>query len=94
MLLGEHSAILSTFIKQPFDIKIFVLSFFFLSGGLGQVLLNPYIPVVRSYLISLIPGLWAGPISEGILYLQGVTDGAMKKGALGVPENIFLSYVK
>ena len=28
MLLGEHSAILSTFIKLPFVIKIFVLSIF------------------------------------------------------------------
>ena len=28
MLQGKHSAILSTFIKLPFDIKIFVLSFF------------------------------------------------------------------
>ena len=28
MLQGEHSAILSTFIKQPFVIKIFVLSIF------------------------------------------------------------------
>ena len=28
MLLGEHSAILSTFIKLPFIIKIFVLSIF------------------------------------------------------------------
>ena len=28
MLQGEHSAILSTFIKQPFAIKIFVLSIF------------------------------------------------------------------
>ena len=27
MLKGEHSAILSTFIKLPFSIKIFVLSF-------------------------------------------------------------------
>ena len=31
MLRGEHSAILLTFIKLPFVIKIFVLSFF-LSG--------------------------------------------------------------
>ena len=29
MLQGEHSAILSTFIKLPFVIKIFVLLFFF-----------------------------------------------------------------
>ena len=28
MLQGEHSAILSTFIKLPFSIKIFVLSIF------------------------------------------------------------------
>ena len=28
MLQGEHSAILSTFIKEPFVIKIFVLSIF------------------------------------------------------------------
>ena len=38
MLQGEHSAILSTFFKLPFVIKIFVLSFF-LSGRFTQVLL-------------------------------------------------------
>ena len=37
MLQGEHSAILSTLIKLPFVIKIFVLSFFY--GYLRQVLL-------------------------------------------------------
>ena len=37
MLQREHSAILSTFIKLPFDIKIFVLSI--LSGRFTQVLL-------------------------------------------------------
>ena len=37
MLQGEHSAILLTFIKLPFGIKIFVLSIF--SGRLIQVLL-------------------------------------------------------
>ena len=36
-IAGEHSAILSTFIKLPFVIKIFVL--LFLSGCLRQVLL-------------------------------------------------------
>ena len=35
---GEHSAILSTFIKLPFVIKIFVLSF--LSGCLRHVVLT------------------------------------------------------
>ena len=38
MLQGEHSAILSTSIKQPFVFKIFVL-FLFLSGRLRQGLL-------------------------------------------------------
>ena len=37
MLQGEHSAILSTFIKLPFAIKSFILSI--LSGRLRQVLL-------------------------------------------------------
>ena len=37
MLKGEHSAILSTIIKLPFVIKLFVLSF--LSGCFTQVLL-------------------------------------------------------
>ena len=37
MLQGEHSAILLTFIKLPFIIKIFVLSIF--SGRFTQVLL-------------------------------------------------------
>ena len=37
MLKGEHSAILSNFIKLPFFIKIIVLSF--LSGRFTQVLL-------------------------------------------------------
>ena len=37
MLQGEHSAILSTFIKLPFSIKTFVLPI--LSGRLRQVLL-------------------------------------------------------
>ena len=37
MLQGEHSAILSSFIRQLFVIKIFVLSF--LSGRFTQVLL-------------------------------------------------------
>ena len=40
MLKGEHSAILLTFIKLPFVIKIFVLSI--LSGSLRQVLLYSY----------------------------------------------------
>ena len=45
MLQGEHSAILSTFIKLPFAIKIFV----FLSGRLRQVLLYLKIRGVQGY---------------------------------------------
>ena len=40
MLQGEHSAILLTFIKLSFVIKVFVLSF--LSGRFTQVLLYKY----------------------------------------------------
>ena len=39
----EHSAILSTFIKLPFEIKIFVLSMF-LSGHFTQVLYMREVP--------------------------------------------------
>ena len=41
VLQGEHSAILLAFIKLPFVIKIFVLSF--LSGRFTQVLLYMYL---------------------------------------------------
>ena len=44
MLQGEHSAILSTFIKLQFVIKIFF--YLFLSGRLRQVLL--YTPILAS----------------------------------------------
>ena len=51
MLQGEHSAILSTFIKPPFVIKIFVLSIFerrFYTGFTDKVIMsyyvNPFIP--------------------------------------------------
>ena len=49
MLQGEHFAILSTFIKLPFDIKICVC--LFLSGSLRQVLL--YFPYCKSEIDSL-----------------------------------------
>ena len=47
---GEHSAILLTFIKQSFVIKIFVLSI--LSGRFRQVLL--YIDLYLDYACNLI----------------------------------------
>ena len=40
MLQGEHSAILSTFIKLPFVVKIFVLSFFEWSLKTGLTVLT------------------------------------------------------
>ena len=40
MLKGEHSAILSTFIKLPFVIKIFVLSIFEWPFYTGYMYLN------------------------------------------------------
>ena len=45
MLLVEHSAIVSTFIKLPFVIKIFVLSI--LSGRFTQVLLYLNVHTVK-----------------------------------------------
>ena len=42
MLQGEHSAILSTFIKLPFVIKIFVLSFFEWPLKSGFTVLKPF----------------------------------------------------
>ena len=49
MLQGEHSAIHSAFIKLPFVIKVFVMSFFF-SGRFTHVLL--YCFLKRLYLDS------------------------------------------
>ena len=43
MLQGEHSAILSTFIKLPFVIKIFVLSFFEWLLKTGCTVLTTYL---------------------------------------------------
>ena len=42
MLQGEHSAILFTFIKQPFVIKIFVLSIFVWSFYTGFTVLYSF----------------------------------------------------
>ena len=52
MLQGEHSAILSTSIKLPFVIKIFVLSI--LSGHLRQVLLYMVQKKKKRFVITLI----------------------------------------
>ena len=61
MLQGEHSAILATFIKIPFDIKTFVLSI--LGGHLSQVLLQSISERLCEpvYLLSLIRDLTECP---------------------------------
>ena len=53
MLQGEHSAILLTFIKLPFVIKIFVC--LFLSGGFTQILL--YVDFYFSYKLAFVNSL-------------------------------------
>ena len=53
---GEHSAILSTFIKLPFAIKIFVLSI--LSGRFTQALL--YLMHQRAQCMDVYKGLYQG----------------------------------
>ena len=50
MLQGEHSAILSTFIKLPFVIKIFVLSIFerlFYAGFTYRLLYGRGVPLAH-----------------------------------------------
>lgn len=42
-------------------------------------------PVVLSYLMRRNEGLCFGPVAEGILYLQGVTDGATYSVISGRP---------
>ena len=59
MLQGEHSAILSTFIKLPFVIKIFVLSIFdwlFYTGftGLSTLYHEPLFSCQSSNVMSLL----------------------------------------
>ena len=58
MLQGEHSAILSTFIKLPSVIEIFVLSIFewpFKTGFAVVFTLNKIVFLIRKNNISLIP---------------------------------------
>ena len=49
MLQGEHSAILSAFIKLPFVIKIFVLSIFEWVFYTGFTVYNLYIKISPSF---------------------------------------------
>ena len=64
MLQGEHSAILSTFIKLPFVIKSFVLSIFewrlATECGTSQSLVMTQIVFAIYYLLGvvLVPGAW------------------------------------
>ena len=52
MLQGKHSAILSTFIKLPFVIKIFVLSIFEWPFNTGFTVQNYYLAVIDSHKIN------------------------------------------
>ena len=87
MLRGEHSAILSTFIKLPFLIKIFILSIFewLLKTGLTVVLymyMDPYsllacsciymIGPIYKLLISLITGTHTLVCIELIIHINGL----------------------
>lgn len=53
------------------------------------------LPVDWSYLIMRNPGLWAFPVTpkDGILNLQGVTDGAMNKPSTGLSKTYKTSTV-
>ena len=83
MLQGEHSAILSTFIKQPFVIKIFVLSFFEwpLKTGFTVVGFVTFIYTVSRlfFFIPLqLPNPWLGIVSQkkicyGIPHVWGIS---------------------
>ena len=52
MLQGEHSAILSTFIKLPFVIKIFVLSIFEWSFYTGFTVYEPFTSIALAFLMN------------------------------------------
>ena len=59
MLQGEHSAILSTFIKLPFSIKTFVLSIFkwLLKTGFTVIALVREVHIPLNVLILILPNL-------------------------------------
>ena len=74
MLHGEHSAILSPFIKLPFAIKVFVLSIFewpFYTGFTVYYSMSLYIVVLYSHGLIII-SLLEYELIYVWLYIQGV----------------------
>ena len=69
MLQGEHSAILSTFIKIQFVIKIFVLSIFEWPLKTGFIVLV-YFPDLQTCFHSVISHLLAGRTRSGCVTSQ------------------------
>ena len=76
MLQGEHSAILLTFIKLPFVIKIFVLSIF--ECGSTQVLLLSY----NTYLTELGLPLFSWSFSICFVTFAHISSGSMSGTSL------------
>ena len=77
MLHGEHSAILSTFIKLPFVIKIFV------SGRLRQVLLYTIGKDIQSILSSKV---WVGSFPSIISFVSGTQNNRLNETVLEYPQ--------
>ena len=64
MLQGEHSAILSTFIKLPFSIKTFVLSIFKWQLKTGFTVTNVLMLYVPVNIVSVMSGHIMGRTSN------------------------------
>ena len=69
MLQGEHSAILSTFIKLPFAIKIFVLTLSILSGYLRHVLLY-WLSTYTFCFVEFADSLWGEHLNLSEIFSQ------------------------
>ena len=87
MLQGEHSAILSTFIKLPFVIKSFVLSIFELrlatECGTSQSLVMTQILFAIYYLLGvvLVPGAWVRGTRNFVESKTGASFGFEQEGS-------------
>ena len=87
MLQGEHSAILSTFIKLPFVIKSFVLSIFewqlATECGTSQSLVMTQIVFAIYYLLGvvLVPGAWVRGTRNFVESKTGASFGFEQEGS-------------
>ena len=86
MLQGEHSAILSTFIKLPFIIKSFVLSIsesrLPTECGTSQSLVMTQIDFAIYYLLGvvLVPGAWVRGTRNFVESKKGASFGFEQEG--------------